>query len=120
MRWTNMDEKEMIKTWAKEEYLEDLMKECLPVPEQEKESYWCIHEGESDIEEYGFETVPELKEILQEQLKEEFYRDLLLPLVVAVFKEKKIIQLDEGNAEKGKDKEGDADGFSIPEFLYVF
>ncbi len=119
MRWTNMEEKEMIKAWAGEECSEDLIKEYLPVPEHGK-SYWCMHEEERDIVEYGFETVPELKGILEGELKEEFYRDLILPLAIAAFKEKTIIQLDTENLKYGQDVQKAQDGFSIPEFVYVF
>lgn len=120
MRWTSMDEKEMIKAWAAEECSGDLMEEYLPLPEQGKESYWCVHGQEGDISEHGFGTIPEFKGILEKELKEEFYRDLILPLAVAAFKEKEIIKPDEEKLESGQDIKKDADGFSIPDFVYVF
>lgn len=120
MRWTDMDEKEMIKVWAVEEYSGDLEKEYLPLPEQEKGSYWCVHGEEGDISEYGFESVPELKEILGEKLSEGFYSDLILPLAIAVFKEKEIIQLDTGKSENGQNMKKDMNEFLIPDFVYVF
>lgn len=94
MRWTNMSEKEMIKEWAKEECLENLTREYLPMPEDDRESYWCEHSRGGDIAEYSFDTVLELKEMLEKELKEDFYRDLLLPLAVAALKERKILQID--------------------------
>lgn len=120
MRWTDMDEKEMIKTWAQEKHSEDLMQEYFSKPEAEKESYWCMYDKGNEIVEYGFDTVPELKRILETELKEEFYKDLILPLVVATFKEEKIMRSNTEKLKYGQDTHKDMDDFSIPEFVYVF
>lgn len=122
MRWTDMSEKEMIKAWAGEECSRDLMEEYLPMPKQGEESYWNVHETEEEIAEYDFEKVPELKAILGEKLKEEFYRDLILPLAVAALKEKKIIQIEEENENKESNQplQKTGDEFLIPDFVYEF
>lgn len=118
MCWTNMDEKEIIKAWAEKECTREIITKYLSMPENEKESYWYVNDEEEDIAEYAFETVPELRKILEKKLKEEFYKDLVLPCAVAVFKEGEI-----ANAEKldnEEDIQKDIGEFSIPEFVYVF
>ena len=117
MRWTDMNEKEMIKAWAEEEFSESLTREYLPMPDKEKESYWCEYNKEGDILEYAFDTVPELKSMMEQELKEEYYKDLILPMAVAALKEKKIIEIENQEDTLPLQKE---DGFSIPDFVYRF
>lgn len=115
-----MNEKEMIKAWAEEEASDILTKEYLPMPDSDKESYWCEYDKGRDILEYSFDTVPELKSMLEQDYKEKFYEDLILPMAVAALKEKKIICV-----EQEEDKEGtlpihQEDTISIPDFVYRF
>lgn len=121
MCWTNMSEKEMIKTWAAEKFSEEMQQEYLPQPDIRKESYWTEYDNGENITEYSFETVPELKKMLEREWTEEvFLNDLILPLAVAAFKERKIILQKENQIESRQDTGKAADEFSIPEFVYVF
>jgi len=119
MRWTDMSEKEILKAWAMECGTAERKEKYLPKAFGAGESYWCAYDGKGDIAEYGFETIRELKQIMAQELKEEFYRDLILPLSVAAFKEKKDIKVDtEGSGEDGTLHPQEE--FSIPEFVYEF
>ena len=119
MHWTDMSEKEMIKTWAKEECSEELMTNYLPMPEADRESYWSEYSKDGDIAEYGFDTVQKLREMLGKELGEDFYRDLYLPLAVACLKEKKIIQIATEAPDDRQLSGQDLDEFSIPDFVYM-
>lgn len=117
MRWTNMDEKEMIKAWAGEEYLEELQKSYLPQPDDKKESYWAEYDNEKNIEEYDFSSVPELIALLKAELAEPYMEDLFRPLAVAAFKQRA------RESEDGKvlTETGETAGeITIPEFVYIF
>lgn len=118
MRWINMDEKEIIKVWAEEECTGEIITKYFSMPENNKESYWYVNDEEEDIAEYAFDTVPELKEILEKKLKEDFYKDLILPCAVAIFKEKEISDVGKLKNEGAIQK--DVEEFLIPEFVYVF
>jgi len=115
-----MSEREMIKAWAREECTEELIREYLPMPETERESYWHKYDGKRDIAEYDFNTIPDIKGILEKELQEEFYQDLILPLSVAAFKEKKIIPEDMEKSDGNQGIRSGENEFSIPEFVYVF
>lgn len=122
MRWTDMDEIEMIKAWSEEENTETVLKKYLPQPDSGMESYWVKSNNEKNIMEYGFETVPELSDLLKRELTDEFFDNLILPLAVAAYKEKAKqeqaeIKREIENTEKNEEKD---DGFTIPEFVYVF
>jgi hypothetical protein len=120
MRWTDMDEKEMIKAWAAEEYSEEIQREYLPQPDVCRESYWADYDNGGNLAEYGFGAVPEFVGMLQKELGAEYYKDLILPLAVAAFKEKEIILEEAGKAEGGHEAGEKADGLLIPDFVYVF
>lgn len=126
MHWTSINEKEIIKEWANEQFKESLSDKYLSHINKEKDSYWCKYDEIDDIKEYDFENIPELKEMLKIELKEDFYTELLLPLSVAAFKEKKIfVESDkkmsdvEEKDDAGKEENKDCD-FKIPEFVYMF
>jgi len=125
MRWTDMSAKEMIRAWAKEETTKQLSDRYLPHPQKDGGSYWCEHDISDEIIEYDFSSIPELRGMLERNLSEEFYKDLLLPLAVAVFKEKKIISvLPSGGStddlEENQLQKQEKGEFTIPEFVYVF
>ena len=112
MRWTNMDEKEMIKAWAGEEYLKERQESYLPQPDNLKESYWAKYDNEKNIAEYDFSSVPELMALLKVELTES-YR----PLAVAAFKQRA------REPEDGKvltETGVTAGDLTIPEFVYIF
>lgn len=80
------------------------------------ESYWNTYEADADIIEYDFQTISELKKMLEMSLVG--CEDVILPLSVATFKEKH-----QGEVKSGTDMKGNkdsSDGFSIPEFIYIF
>lgn len=117
MRWTDMSEKEMIKTWAGEEYTEGLQESYLPQPDNQKESYWAGYNNEKNIAEYDFSSVPELMVLLKAELAEPCMEDLLRPLAVAAFKQR----IREPEAGKALTEAGEtAGGITIPEFVYIF
>ncbi|MCI8378539.1 MAG: hypothetical protein HFH72_08460 [Lachnospiraceae bacterium] len=120
MRWTDMSEKEIIKAWAAEEYTEGIREEYLPQPDACRGSYWTDFDNGGNIVEYDFGTVPEFKGMLEKEFQEGFFKELILPLAVAAFKEREIIQLDAGRPDNEQDVKKNTDGFSIPEFVYVF
>lgn len=115
MRWTDMSERDMIKEWAKEECRQEFEKAVFSQPENGIETYWTQYDTDSDIEEFDFETLPQLKAILEEKLSDPFYKDLILPLAVSAFKEKKVIDNAVGNVEGEKENK-----LEIPEFVYAF
>ncbi|MCM1498875.1 MAG: hypothetical protein NC124_10470 [Clostridium sp.] len=120
MRWTNMNEKEMIKAWAAEESSDSLTKEYLSMPDKEKESYWCEYDQKDDILEYTFDTIPELKSMLEKELEEDFYKDLIRPVAVASLKEKKLIIQPDVTKQAAASSLQQEDEFSIPDFVYRF
>lgn len=117
MRWTNMDEKEMVKAWAEEEYTENLQNMYLSQPDLEKESYWLEHNNSENIQEYDFSTVSELLAWLKLKLPEESMEDLLKPLAVAAFKQRTSMFESEMLSKKSEDT---TDKITIPEFVYNF
>lgn len=120
MHWINLNEKEMIKTWAREECSEEvLISEYLPMPDANQKSYWCKYGTGEEIKDYCFDTLPELRTLLERELKEEFYIDLYLPLSVAAFKEKEIIKK-EKDFKDSKISYSKNDEFFIPDFVYKF
>ena len=117
MRWINMDEKEMIKAWAGEEYLEELQESYLPQPDKEGKSYWAEYDNEKNIVEYDFSSVPELMALLKSELTEPYMEDLIRPLAVAAFKQR----VRESEDGKVLTETGEMTGeITIPEFVYVF
>ena len=117
MRWTNMDEKEMIKAWAGEECSGNLQKEYLPMPDSGQESYWTEYDNNRNIAEYDFSSVPELLVLLKAELKEEYLKDLIRPLAVAAFKQR----ARESAGGKAVTETGEKAGeITIPEFVYIF
>lgn len=122
MRWIDMSEIEMIKEWSYEENTEAVTETYLPQPDSKKESYWTKSDFDKNIMEYDFHSVPELSELLKTELRDEVFEDLILPLTVAVFKEKsKTEQLNgEIKTENKEVSDKSNDELTIPEFVYVF
>jgi len=120
MRWTSIEEKEMIKEWAVAEGKDELTDRYLPQPDPMMESYWCECDEKNVISEYAFDSVSGLKALLERELEEEFYKDIILPVVIASFKEKKMIQADRDNVTEENMKTRNSNEFAIPEFVYVF
>lgn len=103
-------EKGMIEEWALK------ADSCIEGYDVEKESYWSLYETNEDIIEYDFQTIPELKKIFENSLVGS--EDVVLPLSVATFKEKHQGSVEADNHTK--ENNNDSDGFSIPEFIYIF
>lgn len=120
MCWTNMNEKEIIVEWAKKESSKELASKYLSMPEFKIRSYWCKYGNGNEIIDYDFETVSDLKELLEQELEEDFYKDLYLPLAVAAFKERRIVQTDIDICEDNSTSKIGIEEFSIPDFVYIF
>lgn len=119
MHWTSNNEKEMIKEWAKEYGTEELSKQILSIPVNEEDSYWCMCDEGKEIIDYEFNTAQELKKNLIEELEEDYYDDLIIPLVAATFKEKENINYKIALNNNAMVHSGD-DDLTIPEFVYAF
>ena len=115
MHWTSKDEKGMIKECGTEE----ISNQILPFPVKEEESYWCLCDKGRDIIEYGFNTALELKNELREELKEDYYEELIVPLAAAAFKEKMAADDKISSNSNAIVHSGD-DNLTIPEFVYAF
>ena len=116
MNLTDKTEKDIILEWAEENFQENLQMQMFS--SFEAETYWEMCDSESDIEEFDFDNVPEVKAILEQKLKDSYYKELVLPLTVAVFKEKQLVDIEEKATLK--DRENQEDIFTIPEFVYPF
>ena len=117
MRWTDMDEKEMIKAWAAEEYSEEIQREYLPQPDVCRESYWADYDNGGNLMEYDFSSISELLVLLEAELPEKKMEELFKPIAVATFKQRARESVDgriltEAGEEVGK--------MEIPEFVYIF
>ena len=123
MNWTDMNEIEMIKMWALENFSPNLKKCYLPQPDASKNSYWTVCDDGNDIDMYDFSSIPELRQIFENKFNEEIFKELIIPLTVAAFKGKAKAayknQIEEAVANKESDK-NNANEFEIPEFVYVF
>lgn len=117
MRWINMDEKEMIKAWAGEEYLKGLQESYLPQPDATKGSYWEEYDNEKNIKEYDFSSVPEFIALLKAELEEPYMKDLRSPLAVAAFKQR---ARETGDGKAITETGETAGEITIPEFVYMF
>ncbi len=119
MHWINTDrsEKEIIKAWSAEQNTKNLTETYLAQPDEKMESYWTSYNNDKNIIEYDFSSLPELSNLLKTELKEQYFEELVLPITVAAFKERARI-LDDSNEDLNAKKK--MDGFSLPEFVYVF
>lgn len=115
-----MNEKEIIVEWAKKESSKELAGKYLSMLEFKIKSYWCKYDNDNEIIDYDFETVSDLKELLEQELEEEFYKDLYLPLAVAAFKERRIVQTDTDISDNDSVSKVGVEEFSIPDFVYTF
>lgn len=124
MRWIDMDEKDMIKAWAREEYTQEIQMQYLTMPDCNAETYWQKYDNENNIVEFAFHDIPELISMLKDAMSGKEYEDLVLPLAVAAFKEQKKLNINahERNSDDGSAglENGSDDEFVIPEFVYVF
>ena len=118
MNLTDMTEKDMILEWAKEKFQKNLQAQIFSSFGTEAETYWEMCDSESDIEEFDFDNIPEVKAILEQKLKDSYYKELVLPLAVAIFKEKQLVDIEEKATLK--DRGNQEDVFTIPEFVYPF
>ena len=112
MPWTSRDEKEILKEWADKYATIELNQKYLPIIDKTSESYWETYEETNNVREYSFDSIPELREILKEQLTEEYFDDIITVLSVATLKNKPIDTGDSGNKDKKIS--------NIPEYVYVF
>lgn len=82
-----INEKEIMRKWA-EETASDGIKTCLA--HNVSETYWHKREKVSGIEEYGFETIPELRAQLEHLWADEpEMQEKVLNMAVAAFKTRK-------------------------------
>lgn len=109
MPWT--DEKDAIKKWAANIASEEITEEILSAKDEDADSYWtCCEEG-NDIEEYVFETLPELRKLLEHSLTEPYMGSIILPIAVTTLKNK---------SRSGISAENDSSNSGVPDFVYVF
>lgn len=120
MHWISKDEKEIIKEWAKEYGTSKISMKYFPMPTAMVESYWNTSDNGNSIVEYEYENIPELKKLLEQELQEDFYKDLILPLAIAIFKEKKINCQSLNSIEEDRVFGVEKNDFKIPEYVYVF
>lgn len=109
MPWT--DEKDAIKEWAANIDSEEIKEKIFSKKDENADSYWTSCGEGNDIEEYAFETLPELKKLLEQSLAESYMDKLILPIAVTTLKNK---SRDKFLVENEKDNSG------IPDFVYVF
>lgn len=112
MSWTSQEA--MIQKWAEEESTEEFAKKYLP--NEQRVSYYKKFETGREIEEYDFETIPELQSLLSRELGTEAGVQKIIPLLcIAAFQEKKWDKkVDETTGEKREEE------FKLPEFVYNF
>lgn len=109
MPWT--DEKDVIKEWAANTVSQEITEDVFTAKDVNTDSYWTSCGEGNDIEEYAFETLPELKKLLQQSLTEPYMDSIILPIAITTLKNK---SRDNFLAENEKDNSG------IPDFVYVF
>lgn len=109
MSWT--DEKDAIKEWAANIASQEITEEVFTAKDVNADSYWTSCEEGNDIEEYAFETLPELKKLLQQSLTEPYMESIILPIAITTLKNKS------RNNISGENDSGSSD---IPDFVYVF
>ncbi len=108
----NLTEKEMILNWAQDQFSEERRSEIFGEANNQ-ESYYVERLNKHCIEEYGFDTVVELKKLLGELWDEnEVMKEIILPVVGSCFKQ----HVD--NAARNPAKESEYK--ELPEFVYVF
>lgn len=80
---------------------------------KEKDSYYVLQDKHEYLTEYGFETVPQLKKLLDRLWeKEPYMQDIERTVLAAAIKNKP-------KQEAYESAERDADGY-MPEFIYNF
>ena len=80
---------------------------------KEKDSYYVLQDKHEYLMEYGFETVPQLKEMLDRLWENEQYMQDIEKTVLAASIKNKPKQEERENTKR------DADGY-MPEFIYNF
>lgn len=109
MSWT--DEKDAIKEWAANIASKEIMEEIFSAKDENADSYWTSYEEGKDIEEYAFETLPELRKLLGQSLSESYMDNIILPIAIMTLKNK---------SRNNISSENDSDSSGIPDFVYVF
>ena len=117
MRWISKNEIDNIQEWAATETTFELKQKYLKKKKKNKESYWDKHFQQNEIMEYDFENIPQMKRLLENNLTDPCYDDLINVLCVATFKAKKRSENIENNEINQTDIEDD---FVIPDFVYKF
>lgn len=107
MHW--IDENEKIKEWVRKNYSEEIRKRCFGGGNIEN-TYWYDYDNSENIMEYVFETIPELKCLLEKQIKEVYLQDIITVIAIETFKCRNI-----SNNEKD-----DVEDTKLPDFVYVF
>lgn len=94
----------------------DMTDECaksFDFTHKEKDSYYVLQDKHEYLTEYDFETVPQLKEMLDRLWENEWYmQDIEKTVLAAAIKNKP-------NLEVQESIERDTDGY-MPEFIYNF
>lgn len=91
----------------------DGWKKTFDFTHKEKDSYYVLHDKHEYLMEYGFETIPQLKEMLDRLWENEQYMQDIEKMVLAAAIKNKPKQ------EVRESLERDADGY-MPEFVYNF
>lgn len=112
MSWISRDEKEILKEWADKHATMELNQKYLSAINKDSVSYWEVYDEINNIQEYSFDTIPELREKIKAQLTEECFDDIINVLSVATLKNKPVDTDDNSNKEKRIS--------NIPEYVYVF
>ena len=108
------DEKKMIADWAIEIHKSDESSWCdivLPPFQNNNDSYWQEYDNAEDIIDYGFETIPELRKIINElPISAKMDEEMKTSVAVAAFKEKAKHRMSEKTSSET----------NIPGFIYAF
>lgn len=114
MHWTSHNEKEILATWAKLFETEDISNKVFSKINIDYDSYWNESSSEIDIMEYDFSSPQEIRKMLDNFFKDDYFKEIFIPVTVGIMKgRQKIININELN-------NGSEEEFNIPEFVYVF
>lgn len=115
MNLIKYDERQFLYEWFTKNTSQLLREKFLSQKNNRVETYWEMCGGNEDICEYDFSTLRDFQRMLAGNLKEEYFRELILPLAVATF-----IAHDELRDKEDKRDDVQNEEFLIPDFVYVF
>lgn len=116
----NVKEKEKIYSWSCENTTQEIQRSVFLPYEEDKETYFVKrNEHEEYLQEYGFESLPELRERLSLLWEEDEFMDNILQVVlVAAFKNRPSHEIK--NSENYKNNESNKDKEILPAYIYNF